>query len=139
MSTAATKTAKEVLVVTADELTAIAELEKKFAEAKAKATKAENQLKSLRIALAEKVLGVKTADELKHLNPDQVEKRFQKRLTDGDWKLERGAPEFSFVKTSEGRYPAWAQLYAMKLGESAAESVRVSTATTYSYAVEVQV
>lgn len=136
MSTAA-QTAREVAVVTKDELSELATWEKKHADAKKKAADAEKQLDFLRIRLAEKVLGVKTADELKRLAPDHVVKRMRRRLADGEWKPERGAPEFSFVQTNKGRYPAWASLYAEELGETAAEQIRSNTPTTYSYAVDV--
>ena len=136
---AAAQRAKETLIVTKDELSALAEWERKYADAKKKASLAEKELGYLRIALAEKVLGVKTADELKRLSPDQVEKKFRRRQADGDWKPERGAPEFSFVKTNQGCYPAWAQLFAEELGESAAQQIRSNTPVTYSYSVEVEV
>lgn len=136
---AAAQSAKEIQIVTKDELSAIAEWERKYADAKKKASAAEKELGYLRIALAEKVLGVKTVDELKRLSPDQVEKKFRRRLADGDWKAERGAPEFSFVKTNQGCYPAWSQLFAEELGESAAQQIRSNTPITYSYAVEVEV
>lgn len=137
--TTAAQAAREVAVVTKDELSELATWEKKHADAKKKVAESEKQLDFLRIRLAEKVLGVKTADELKRLAPDQVEKRMRRRLADGDWKPERGAPEFSFVQSSKGRYPAWAQLYAEELGETAANQVRSNTPTTYSYAVDVVV
>ena len=129
--------AKETARVTKDELSAIAEGEQKYADAKKKVSAAEKELALLRIQLAEKVLGVKTADELKRMTPDQVERRIRKRFADGDWELGRGAPQFAFVKTSQGCYPAWAQLFAEELGEAAAQQIRANTPVTYSYAVEV--
>jgi hypothetical protein len=134
MTTAA---AKQTLLVTADELTEIADWERKYAKAKKAASDAEKEVKFRRLALAEKVLGIKTEDELKALTPDQVQKRFSKRLESGDWRPERGAPEFSFTKSSEGRYPAWAQLFASELGETAAARIKTETPVVYSYAVEV--
>lgn len=136
MPTAATKA---TLVVTTDELLELADWERKYADAKKKASAAEKELAFRRQALAEKVLGVNSADELKHLTPDQVERRFQKRFEAGDWKPERGAPEFSFLKTNQGRYPSWSQLYVEELGETAAARIRAETPITYSYAVEVAV
>jgi hypothetical protein len=127
----------ETLIVTKDELAEIAEWERKFAKAKKDQAAAEKQVKYLRIALAEKVLGVKTEDELKELTPIQVQNRFEKRLEAGDWKPERGAPEFEFVKTSSGSYPAWAQIFKAQMGTSAAARISAETPTTYSYAVEV--
>ena len=127
----------EAAIVTKDELAQLADREKKYAEAKKKVSSLEKELDFQRMALAEKVLGVKSKDELKKLSPAQVEKLFTKRLEAGDWKPERGAPGFSFVKSNEGRYPAWAQLYVQELGETAAARIKAETPVSYSYAVEV--
>jgi hypothetical protein len=134
MTTAA---AKETLLVTNLELLELADWERKFADAKKRASAAEKELAFRRLSLAEKVLGVKSADELKKLSPREVEKRHASRLERGDWKPERGAPAFTFAKTSEGRYPSWSQIYADEFGETAAAEIRSKTAITYSYAVEV--
>lgn len=128
---------KQVAVVTKSELAELAEWERKYAEAKKKLSAAEKELKFHRIALAEKVLGIKSSDDLKLLSPDHVRKLQAKRLEAGDWRLERGAPEFSFTETNHGRHPAWMQLYVAELGETAAEKVRTETDVTYSYCVEV--
>lgn len=137
MSAAGTQPAKETLLVTKAELLELADWERKHADAKKKASAAEKELSYRRIALAEKVLGVKTADELKRLTPDQVERKMRKRHADGEWDLGKGAPEFAFVKTNQGSYPAWAQLFAEELGEAAAQQIRSNTPIVYSYAVEV--
>lgn len=134
MTTAA---AKQTAVVTTLELTELAEWERKHAEAKKKVSTAEKELEFRRQSLAEKVLGVKSKDELKKLSPKEVEKLHAKRLEAGDWKTERGAPVFYFSKTNEGRYPAWSQLYIDEMGETAAARVRIETDPTYSYCVEV--
>jgi hypothetical protein len=139
MTASAAKSAREVAVVSKAELTEIAEWEQKYADAKKKTSAAEKELALLRIRLAEKVLGVKTSDELKRMAPDQVDRRMRKRFADGDWELGRGAPQFSFVKTNQGAYPAWAQVFADELGEAAAQQIRSNTPITYSYAVEVHV
>lgn len=128
---------KETALVTKDELLELAEWERKYADAKKKASAAEKELAFRRLSLAERVLGVKTAEELKKLSPREVEKRHNARLSAGDFKLERGAPDFVFSKTSEGRYPAWSQIYSAEFGETAAAEVRSKTPVTYSYAVEV--
>jgi hypothetical protein len=128
---------KATAVVTKDELLELADWERKYADAKKKASAAEKELSYRRIALAEKVLGIKTADELKRLSPVQVTRLYAQRLTAGDWKPERGAPPFVFSKSSEGRYPAWSQLYVEELGETAAAEIRANTPVTYSYLVEV--
>ena len=128
---------KQTLLVTKDELTELADWERKYADAKKKATTAEKELQFRRQSLAEKVLGVKSADELKQLPPEKVQKLLSQRLSAGDWKPERGAPEFSFLKTNQGRYPSWSQLYVEELGETAAARIRAETPLTYSYCVEV--
>ena len=134
MSTAA---AKQTALVTKDELLDLAEWERKYADRTKKVSEAEKELKFRRQALAEKVLGVESSDELKKLSPKQVEKRFADRFEAGDWKPEKGAPEFSFVKNSQGAYPAWKQLYIGKFGETAAAEIINNAAIVYSYAVQV--
>lgn len=129
--------AKQTALVSTVELTELADWERKHAEAKKKVSTAEKELEFRRQALAEKVLGVKSKDELKKLSPKEVEKLHTKRLEAGDWKPERGAPVFSFSKTNEGRYPSWSQLYVEELGETAAARVRNETPLSYSYCVEV--
>jgi len=135
MTTTAAKI--ETALVTKDELLEIADWERKFSEAKKKVSAAEKELAFRRTALAEKVLGVKSADELKKLAPAKVLKLQAQRLEEGDWKLERGAPLFLFSKTSEGRYLAWKQLYIDELGETAAAAITADAPTVYSYCVEV--
>lgn len=135
MPTAAPKL--EAALVTKDELSELAEWERKYADAKKKASLAEKELEFRRQSLAEKVLGVKSKDELKLLSPEQIQKLFTKRWESGIWKAERGAPEFHFSKTSSGKYPAWRALFIDELGETAAARIATETPTTYSYAVEV--
>jgi|SRR5579862_3375436 len=126
-------------IVTKNELLELADWERKYADAKKKVSVAEKELAFRRQALAEKVLGVATSEELKELSPEKILKLYAKRLEAGDWKLERGAPSFAFVQTSSGRYPAWSKLFAEELGETAAARVKAETATSYSYCVEVAV
>ena len=128
---------KQTAIVTKDELMELADWERKYAEAKKRATAAEKELNFRRQSLAEKVLGVKSSDELKQLSPKQVENRYAARLEAGDWKPERGAPAFTFLKTNQGSYPSWSQLYIKEFGETAAAEIRARTPITYSYTVEV--
>jgi hypothetical protein len=129
--------AKQTALVTTDELTEIADWERKYADAKKKASAAEKELEFRRQSLAEKVLGVKSKEDLKAMNPESVIKLSAKRFLAGDWKLTRGAPEFKFAETSHGRYPAWAQLYVTAMGETAAARIKAETPLVYSYCVEV--
>ena len=135
----AAQSAKETLTVTRTELLELADWEREYAKATKKAADAKKELEFRRIQLAEKVLGVKSSDELKVLSPDQVKKKFTKRLEAGDWKAGHGAPEFSFVKTNQGRYPSWSQLFVQEMGESTAARIRTETPITYSYSVEVSI
>jgi len=123
--------------VTKAELLELADWEAKYAEASKALAEAEKQLKPRRLALAVKVLGVESADELKLLEPEQLEKLLEKREKKGLFKVERGAPGFNFVKTSEGRYPAWKQLYISELGEAAADKIAAETPKIFSYRIEV--
>src|ERR1035437_2239089 len=100
----ATAVANETAIVTKDELLELADWERKYAEAKKRATAAEKELKFRRQSLAEKVLGVKSADELKMLAPNKVQKLQAARLEACDWQPERGAPAFTFLKTNQGSY-----------------------------------
>ncbi len=124
-------------LVTKDELLEIAEWKRKLAKATKAASDAEKEVKYRTLALAEKVLGVKTEEELKSLTPAQVGKLHSERALEGLFKSERGAPGFVFSKTNEGRYPSWAKLFAQELGETAAARIKAETPLTYSYAVEV--
>ena len=132
-----TSAAKPTALVTKDELAQLAYLERKYVEAKRKVSELELDLKPLRQQLAEKVLGIKSSEELKALSPKEIEKLYAKRLTAGDWKPERGSPAFVFRKTSEGRYPAWKQLFVGLQGEAAAAEIQSNTPPIYSYTVEV--
>jgi len=134
MSTAAVK---QTALVTKDELLELAEWERKCADAKKRVSAAEKELNFRRQSLAEKVLGLKSADELKKLSPVKVAKLQAERLAAGDWKPERGAPDFMFSKTSQGQYPSWKQIYIAELGETAAAGIAADTPITYSYCVEV--
>jgi hypothetical protein len=132
-----TATAKQTALVTIDELTELADWERKYADAKKKVSSAEKELEFRRQSLAEKVLGVKSKEDLKAMHPEQVMKLSAKRFLAGDWKPARGAPEFKFAETSHGRYPAWAKLYVEELGETAAARIKTETPLVYSYCVEV--
>ncbi len=135
MPTAAAKL--ETVLVTKDELAELGEWERKYAKANKEKAAAEKAVKFRRLALAEKVLGIKSEEDLKELSPEQLAKRFTKRWEAGEWKAERGAPEFAFSKTSSGRYPAWRALFVDELGETAAARISAETPISWSYCVEV--
>lgn len=139
MSSAAAKPAATSALVSKDELVELAEWERKYADAKKKASAAEKELNYRRQALAEKVLGLNSSDELKALSPEKLEKLRNRRFDAGDYKLERNAPLFSFIKTHQGQYPSWRSLFIGEMGETAAARVQAETPISYSYAVEVQV
>jgi hypothetical protein len=132
-----TAAAKQTALVTKDELLEIADWERKYAKAKKAESFVEKEVKFRRLQLAEKVLGIKTEDELKALTPDQVNKLSVKRLEAGDWALGKGAPVFGFKKTHQGAYPSWLDLYTEEMGETAAARIKAETPIVYSYAVEV--
>ena len=128
---------KQTAVVTKDELLELADWERKYADAKKRAGAAEKEVKFRRLSLAERVLGVKSEDELKELSPKTVEKRSAARLEAGDWKPERGAPSFTFIKSHQGSYPKWKEFYIEQFGETAAAKIATEAPIVYSYAVEV--
>jgi len=126
-------------LVTKLELTELADWEKKHSERKKKVSEAEKELEFRRMQLAEKVLGVKSKDELKQLSPEKLQKRFTKRWENGEWATEKGAPEFKFSETSHGRYPSWQKLFVAELGMTAAARISAETPFSYSYSVTVEV
>jgi hypothetical protein len=130
---------KICVVVTKAELLELAEWETKYAAANKKVAEAKKEVEFRRQALAEKVLGVKSSDELKQLDPAKLQKLQLKRYTDGEWKVERNAPLFVFTKTSSGQYPAWKQIYTNEHGETAANQIAAEAPLVYSYKVEVVV
>jgi hypothetical protein len=127
----------EISVVTKAELLELADWELKCAKRKKEATEAEKEVKFRRIALAEKVLGIKSEDDLKELSPERLFKLLERRWEREEWKAGPGAPEFKFVKTSGGQYPSWQKLFVAELGMTAA--ARISTETPYSYSYKVEV
>jgi hypothetical protein len=130
---------KVCVVVTKAELLELAEWETKYAERNKKVAEAKKEVEFRRQALAEKVLGVKSSEELKQIDPAKLAKLQAKRLVEGDWKVERGAPLFVFAKTSSGQYPAWKQIYTNEHGETAANKIAAEAPLVYSYKVEVVV
>src|SRR5258708_36758238 len=102
MTTAsAAATAKETAIVRTAELLELERWERKHAIAKVRASATEKEVKFRRLALAEKVLGVKTEAELKPLSPAQVENRLTKRLETGHWKPHRGVSGFPCLKPTQ--------------------------------------
>ena len=97
-----TAAAKQTLIVTKDELTEIAEWERKYAKAKKAESFAEKGVKFRRLHnLPRKLSGSKpSGTSWKALTPDQVNKLAVKRLEAGDWKLERGAPDLRLQENS---------------------------------------
>lgn len=134
-----TTTDKAVAIVTKGELLELAEAEKTYAKRTKDLANAKAEVEQLRQQLAEKVLGITSSDELKVLSPEKVEKKIARRAELGDWEPGPGAPEFSFIKTHQGRYPAWAKLYAEKFGESVAKQITAETDPVYSYRVDVEI
>lgn len=123
--------------VTRAELLELKAAEEAYAKASKALTEAENAVKPLRLALAEKVLGIKTADELKAMAPETVAARMVKRSRIGLWAKNSNAPRFEFVKTSQGRYPSWRAEFIAIRGEVAAENITRLTPTIYGYKVDV--
>jgi hypothetical protein len=130
---------KQTALVTKDELVELADWERKYSKAKKTQAAADKAVKFRRLALAEKVLGVKTEDELKKLTPEKVQKLTINRLEEGDWNLQKGAPIFAFKKTHQGSYPSWLNLYIAEKGQTAADRISAETPLTYSYSVEVTI
>lgn len=127
----------EAIMVTRSELVTLRDAEQEYARAVRRVNEAEQHVKPLRLALAEKVLGIKTSDELKALPPEDIEKLMAKRLREGLWEAVRGAPRFKFVKVSSGRYPAWKAEFVAVCGEVKAETITAASPSVYSYRIEI--
>jgi hypothetical protein len=130
-------TALATQIITKQELVELRELEKSYSDASKKAAALEKDLKFRRLALAEKVLGVTTADELKVLSIEQVQKLYAKRQAAGLWELGWRAPVFAFELVKQGAYPPWKELFIAEMGETAANKISAETPVTYSYRIEV--
>jgi hypothetical protein len=135
------KTAKRApaQIVTKDELAELCLLEASHADLSRRAADIERRVKAARLALAQKVLGVETDDQLKALDPATLERLMNVRGEKGMWKVQRGAAPFIFVKTSEGRYVQWKAEFVALKGEAEAEQKLADTPTRYSYKVDVAV
>ena len=129
--------AAAMLVVTKGELKEIRELEAEKSELAHAMSEVEKKLKPKVLGLAEKVLGVTSADEFKTLSPTEVETRLIRRLEQKKWRCGPGAGFFQFVKTSEGRYPKWKDLFIKATSASRAEQEAADAPKIYSYRIEV--
>lgn len=127
----------ETAVVTKAELVELRDCQADYKTAAKKADKLEKQLEFLQLKLVEKVLGLKSKDELKVLPLEKVQKLFAKRQAEGFWELAERAPLFAFQQTHKGRYPAWKDLFTAEKGEAAAMKIADETPETYSYRIEV--
>lgn len=126
------------VVVTRKELIHLRDAENALAVASQAHTLAENAVKPLRIALAEKVLGTKTEAEYRAFDPDKIEAIVKSRMKRNLFEIVRGAPSFSFEKTASGRYVAWKQAFIAEMGETAAARRIADEPTTYSYRIHVE-
>lgn len=127
----------EEVVVSRKEIVALRDAEEAYREAQAALTSAENAVKPLRLALAAKVLGIQSMDELKKMDPDEVETTMRKREAKLLWAPAYHLPKFRFVKTAAGRYPAWKAEFIARASEVEAERITAAAPTLYSYRVEV--
>jgi len=127
----------ETQIIRKAELLELASLEQAYSDACKEQADLERRTKAARLALATKVLGVETEEQLKRLDPPTLEELMAVREGKGWWKLERGAPPFLFQKTNEGRYPSWKTEFIAEEGEAKAQMVMAETPRTYSYRIDV--
>src|SRR5437870_4235810 len=73
-------------VVTAAELSELAALEKKYADACKQMSGLERLTKSARLSLAQKVLGVESEEQFKRLDPETLEELMAVREERGYWR-----------------------------------------------------
>ena len=141
MSKAATAAAAKIAcqVVTEAELRELAELEKEYAKANREKSESERQVKAARLMLAQKVLGVKTAEEFSALDPDKVDQLMAERELQKLWKPEKKAPPFVFLKTWNGRNPSWRDEFIKVKSEAEAEKITADTDMAYAYRVDVAI
>jgi len=128
-----------VQIVTHAELFDLAQLEKQYSEANKAKDAVERKVKAARLALAQKVLGVKTADELAALDPSTLDELMAVNEQKGVWKSERKAPPFLFLKTWEGRCPSWRDEFVKLKSEAEAEKITAETDKRYAYRVDVAI
>ncbi len=135
--TAARAPALATEVVTKAELIELRDCQEEYKRAAKKADALEAKLELLQFCLVEKVLGLKSADELKSLPLEKVQRLCDRRQDQGLWELGEKAPIFTFRQTSHGRYPAWKELFIGLRGEAAAMRITNQTKETFSYRIEV--
>ena len=126
-------------IVTDVELRQLADLEKGYANAKKLQAAFERRTKAARLALAQKVLGVKTAEEFAALDPEKVDQLMAEREGMKLWKAEKKSPPFVFLKTWNGRQPSWRDEFIKVKSEVEADKITAETPMAYSYRVDVAV
>jgi len=123
--------------VTRKELIELRDAEETLTKASRAKSLAEHKVKPLRMALAEKVLGVKTEAEYRAWNPDEILRIINRRMDHEAFEVVRGCPSFVFEQTAAGRYVAWQSAYISEMGQAAADRLTAETPTLYSYRVHV--
>lgn len=126
-------------IVTRAELEELAALETSYKELKGPHDDAEKRLKAARLALAQKVLGVESAEQWSALDPETLDELQNLRHEQKLWKPERHAPPFVFLKTWSARLPSWRDEFIKVQSEAEAERITAETPKRYAYRIDVAV
>jgi hypothetical protein len=132
----ATASAVTLPVITKAEIDEAIELRKQHSLASKTARIAEQKCQVAQMKIFEKLLGIKSADELKWFSPEQIEKIFTERINKKTVLLEDPNSNFKIEQTSAQRRPEWKELYIQALGESKATEAHLATPMQYSYAIK---
>ena len=100
------------------------------------ARKAKEAQDTALLTIFEKVLGVKTLDEVKALDSQAMANLLHKRIEDGAFTVENGADfDFAIPKGGERRNPKWKDLFIGKNGEAAAKQAEADTPVSHTWHV----
>lgn len=102
----------------------------------AEATAADQIKKAAMCGLFERVLGVKSLDDVAHLSPDEIAKMIRRRMKKGELELEGIDVDVLIAviqKSQERRNISWKEAFIAKCGAAAAAEVENSTPVSYSY------
>lgn len=123
---------KELNHVTADEVDAAIAACVDYST-KSKASKiAEEQRNKLLAGLYQKVLGIKSIEEIKTMDGDALSKLVQERAAAGMFKLDK---EFNFKQTSDRRSPNYQKELIKAIGQAKVIEIQQNEPHSYSYVV----
>jgi endonuclease YncB( thermonuclease family) len=112
---------------------------KKYAKANKAKEAAEASKKTAAMAVFEKLLGVKSEDEVRAMSPEEMKSVARRRIRQGLVTLEPGTISLTDLlekviqKSKSERRPSWKDCFIAVHGESKATEIQEATAETFSY------